>query len=129
MNAEILYSEVKRAFPRLDNKAVHAFCRGLWSMILKWKKNEVVAATAKLRSELVADSGGGDGFKKFLENPMSDEERHKYVKASIDFAISTGADVKELEVLLNKLGLSEEKPEPIQVVNFSDAVEIWEGLR
>jgi hypothetical protein len=98
-------------------------------MILKWKKNEVVAATAKLRSELVADSGGGDGFKKFLENPMSDEERHKYVKASIDFAISTGADVKELEVLLNKLGLSEEKPEPIQVVDFSDAVNIWEGLR
>ena len=109
------------------NKAVHAANNVLYPKLKRWVKEEVKKAEARLKDGAKATSG--EGFEKFLDTPMTEEERHEHIRAAIDFALSTGADVKELEVLSNKLGLSEERPEPIQVVNFADAVEQWEGLR
>jgi len=101
MNAEILYSEVKRAFPRLDNKAVHAFCKGLWSMILKWKKNEVTTAVAELRSELtVKPSSDIEGFEGYTP-----EERSAKVALLLDYKLHTkemtASELREFKDIFN----------------------------
>jgi len=101
MNREVLYSEVKRAFPKLDNKAVHAFTGGLWSLILKWHKNELAQATAKLRSELtVQPSDDIEGFEGYTP-----EERSSKVALLLDYKLHTkemtASELREFKDIFN----------------------------
>ena len=107
-----------------DNKTRFALAGLIHSQVCKVVKAEIKAIETESK-QARADSE----LQQWIDNPMSEEERRKYLKAGMDKAIHDGADIKELEILMNKLGLGEEEDEPIQVVDFTDAVEQWEGLR
>ena len=101
MNREVLYSEVKRAFPKLDNKAVHAFCGGMWSQMLKWHKNELSQALAELRSELtVKPSSDIEGFEGYTP-----EERSAKVALLLDYKLHTkemtASELREFKDIFN----------------------------
>ena len=101
MTRETLYADVKRAFPSLNNKDVHAFCGAQWSTILKWKKNEVATATAELRSELtVKPTDDIDGFEGYTP-----EERSAKVGLLLDYKLHTkeitASELREFKDIFN----------------------------
>ena len=108
----------------------------------KWNKakfalaGELVSIQAgelkKCKAQAGSKASGGDTageLEKWLESPMSREEREKHFQAAFDLALSKGADVKELVEMKGKLGIGQSEDQEIHVVDFSEAVKIWEGLR
>jgi hypothetical protein len=118
MNAEILYAEVKRAFPSLDNKKVHAFCKGLWSQILKWKKNELSQALAELRSELtIKPADDIEGFEGYTP-----EERSAKVGLLLDYKLHTkeitASELREFKDIFNLK--AQDQDITIEQVSYAD---------
>jgi len=121
MNRETLYADVKRAFPKLDNKAVHAFCGGMWSQILKWKKEAVAEALAHSKQATEGADATPEALQKFFDEPMTDELRSKYAMAGIDLLLSQGGDMKELAEAKKSWGIGQGKGTEIFTVDFKDA--------
>jgi len=107
-----------------DNKGRFALAGALKHQVDKVIKAELNAIETRSKQEREKSD-----LQKWIDNPMTDEETRVYLKASLDKAVHEGADIKELEILLNKLGFGVEEKTQIQVVDFADAVEQWEGLR
>ena len=118
MNREVLYSEVKRAFPRLDNKAVHAFTGGLWSLILKWHKTAMREAEASIkaqwkeREEAKAVSG-----KRMSEEELADAIDHLLCTKVADQSISA-AEIAQLSSIRNLK--KTDRDVNINVVSYKD---------
>ena len=107
-----------------DNKGRFSLAGALKHQVDKVVKAELNAVETKSKQEREQSS-----LQKWIDNPMSEEETRIYLKASLDKAVHEGADIKELEILLNKLGFGVEEKTQIQVVDFADALSTWEGLR
>jgi uncharacterized damage-inducible protein DinB len=122
MNGEILYSEVKRAFPKLDNKAVHAFCKGLWSLILKWHKTCLREAETSIKAEWEKQA---KATSTASGKRMTDEERADAVGDFLDARLLSGeitaaeiAQLKDIQNLKQK-----DRDVIIQVVSYKELLD------
>lgn len=119
MNREVLYSEVKRAFPKLDNKAVHAFTGGLWSLILKWHKTAMREAEASIKAEWekakVASSMPSG--KRMSEEELADAIDNLLCTKVADQTISA-AEIAQLSSIRNLK--KTDRDIVIQVVNYKE---------
>jgi len=89
-----------------------------------WKAHKGSQKPAKGGKPDVAEA-----LKKYLESPMSDEERNKYALAAMDMALANGADIKELTEIRKTWGIGQAAEQKIEVCDFSTCLEYWESRK
>lgn len=97
------------------NVGVEEACRAIW------RAHKASQKPVKGKPDVA------DALKKYLDNPMSDEERNSYALAAMDVALANGADIKELTEIRKTWGIGQAQEQKIEVVDFSTAMEYWEN--
>jgi hypothetical protein len=109
MNKDKLYSHIKQAFPKLDNKALNSYCVALWSDISAWHREEKVKV--KVSCEAVAKPSKASGGVRF-----SAEERAQALSDLLDEKLDSGeitaSEIRELKDIFNLKA----KDQDIQIV-------------
>ena len=115
MNQESIRSQLLES-AGLGNKDAHRVSRIIWSSVLQYVKEE----KKKVKTEVKVDSTASD-LQKFLDSPMSDEERSRHVRAAMDSELSKGASIQDLERVAKTFGLGKGEDTEITTVDFSEA--------
>lgn len=81
---------------------------------------------ARHREDMKKKGGGGGvqttaDLKKYLDDPMTDDERARYVRAAMDVELSKGASIQDLERVAKTFGLGKSEDTSIAVVDFGTA--------
>jgi hypothetical protein len=100
----------------LDNKCAHATAKAIWSDVSRHVKTEIKLAKADEKVQTADEM-----LAKFLENPLTDEERGKYVRAAMDKELTEGASIQDLERVAKTFGVGKSEDAVIMTVDFKEA--------
>jgi hypothetical protein len=130
MNKDKLYSNIKQAFPKLDNKALNSYCVSLWSDISAWHREEKAKVQATSDAKSAEATSFSDVIQRFVDNPMTPDEEYKGLRAMLHAGIFTGDIPSNLLAVLEKtIGINSGEDDKIEVVNFKDAFPDMESAK
>jgi hypothetical protein len=130
MTAETIQSLIKSALTEFfpDKKKANVAIWGLSKQILTAvnkdakEKAKHLAEIEKTKKTEEKSTSVSDKMQEMMDNPMSEEEESKALRALLHVGLSEGALSPQLLASLDKIiGVSSGKDEAIEIVDFKDA--------
>lgn len=133
MNKDSVFSMIKRCFPELDGKAVNACASDIWIALkehIKPYKDEANEAGKKLKTTEASlaklkkegtPTPTNELLQRFLDSPMTDDDRNRYVRAAMDMELAGGASIQDLERVAKTFGLGKGEDSEIITCDFATA--------
>ena len=114
-----VWALLKQHFPEMDNKVGHAFSGAMVSVVSAWKKE--LDAENKAKGKEGATASSSEAIERFLDTPMSHQERSRYIQATMDAELEAGASVKEIVELSKAFGIGQTEDTEIIMCDFETA--------
>jgi len=99
----------------------NTFAGAMSSEITAYKKELDAEWKAKTSKASQGAMDASEALQRFLDTPMSDEERNRYATAAMDMALNNGADIKELTEIKKSWGIGQTEDVSIKTVDWSTA--------
>jgi hypothetical protein len=117
MNKDVLFADIKEAFPQLDNKEINRFCVKHWSNISAWHRADKKQAVDAVKKEQESPAN-----KPSLEQCLTDEQRAVELTKFLDGKLMDGSlSAAELAQFKDIYGLkAKDRDISINIVDFKD---------
>jgi hypothetical protein len=103
MNKDVLFADIKEAFPQLDNKEINRFCVKHWSNISAWHRKDKKEGIDAVKAEAEKVSSGAEYPDDFVL--FTPEQRAEEVAKLLDYKLKTkeltASELRELKDIFN----------------------------
>jgi hypothetical protein len=103
MNKDVLFADIKEAFPQLDNKEINRFCVKHWSNISAWHRKDKKEGMDAVKAEAEKVSSGAEYPDDFVL--FTPEQRAEEVAKLLDYKLKTkeltASELRELKDIFN----------------------------